>query len=42
VELKTFLGCAKDKKSFPVTPQEALNNLLICEQIKQGLEIKKP
>jgi hypothetical protein len=40
VELKTFLDSVKDNKSFPVTPQEALNNLLICEQIKQGLQIK--
>ena len=41
VELKTFLDCIKSKTSFPVTPQEALNNLRICEQIKQGLQIKK-
>jgi hypothetical protein len=36
------LDCVKTKKSFPVTPEEALKNLQICEQIKQGLEIKKP
>lgn len=42
VELKTFLDCVKNKKSFPVTPKEALKNLQICEQIKQGLQIKKP
>ncbi|MCX6677603.1 MAG: Gfo/Idh/MocA family oxidoreductase [Methanothrix sp.] len=42
VELKTFLDCVKTNKSFPVTPQEALKNLQICEQIKQGLQIKKP
>jgi predicted dehydrogenase len=42
VELKTFLDCVKNNKSFPVTPQEALKNLQICEQIKQGLQINKP
>ncbi|HNX09301.1 MAG TPA: Gfo/Idh/MocA family oxidoreductase [Methanothrix sp.] len=42
VELKTFLDCVKGKKSFPVTPQEALNNLQICEKIKQGLEMNNP
>jgi predicted dehydrogenase len=39
VELKTFLDCVKSKTSFPVTPQGALRNLQICEQIKQGLQI---
>ncbi len=42
VELKTFLDCVKNNLSFPVTPQEALRNLQICEQIKQGLQINKP
>ena len=42
VELKTFLDCVKSGKSFPVTPEEALRNLQICEQIKQGLQINKP
>jgi predicted dehydrogenase len=37
VELKTFLDSAKSGKSFPVTPQEALKNLKICEEIKKGL-----
>jgi len=37
VELKAFLDCAKSGKSFPVTPQEALKNLKICEEIKKGL-----
>ena len=37
VELKTFLDCARSGKSFPVTPEEALKNLEICEKIKQGL-----
>jgi predicted dehydrogenase len=42
VELKTFLDCVKGRKSFPVTPEEALRNLQICEQIKEGLHIGKP
>ena len=39
VELKAFLDCVKAKKSFPVTPQEALKNLQICERIKEDLHI---
>lgn len=42
VELKTFLECVRAKKSFPVTPQEALKNLQICERIKEGLQMNKP
>lgn len=38
VELKTFLDCIKSRTSFPVTPQQALQNLQICEQIKKGLQ----
>jgi len=37
VELKAFVDCARTGKSFPVTPQEALKNLRICEEIKRGL-----
>ena len=39
VELKAFLDCVKAKKSFLVTPQEALKNLQICERIKEDLHI---
>ena len=42
VELKTFLDCSNANKSFPVTPQEALKNLQICELIKKGLKPKSP
>jgi predicted dehydrogenase len=42
VELKTFLDCVNSGKSFLVTPEEALRNLQICEQIKRGLQINKP
>ena len=38
VELKTFLDCVKNRKSFPVAPEEGLRNLQICEIIKQGLQ----
>ncbi len=36
VELKTFIDCVKKNKEFPVTPEQALNNIRICEQIKTG------
>jgi predicted dehydrogenase len=35
-ELSTFLDCVEKKKPFPVTPQQALLNLKICEEIMQG------
>jgi predicted dehydrogenase len=38
VELKAFIECAKVGKSFPVTPEEAVKNLRICEEIKRGLK----
>jgi predicted dehydrogenase len=38
VELKSFLDCVRIGKSFPVTPEEALKNLRICEEIKRGLQ----
>jgi len=37
VELKTFTDCIRQGKSFPVTPEEALKNLVICEEIKKGI-----
>lgn len=37
VELKTFMDCVKRNVEFPVTPEQALNNLMICEEIKKGL-----
>ncbi len=33
VELATFLDCAKQGKSFPITPDQAAANLAICEEI---------
>jgi predicted dehydrogenase len=37
VELKTFLEATKSGKPFVVTPEQALKNLVICEEIKKGL-----
>lgn len=36
VELSTFIGCVKKGVPFPVTPQQAVRNLDICEQILAG------
>ncbi|SNQ61105.1 Gfo/Idh/MocA family protein [Candidatus Methanoperedens nitratireducens] len=38
VELRAFVDCVKNNTEFPVTPEQALNNLRICEQIKMGFE----
>ena len=37
VELKTFLEATKSGE-LVVTPEQALKNLMICEEIKKGLE----
>jgi hypothetical protein len=37
VELSTFLACAAQGIPFPVTPAEAVENLVICEEIRRGL-----
>ena len=37
VELQTFLECAKKRKSFPVTPEQATENVRICEEIRACL-----
>jgi len=36
-ELQTFVRCARDAKPFPVTPAQGLENLRVCERIRQGL-----
>ncbi len=41
VELKTFVECIKKGKKFPVTPEQALENLKICEKISKKLKLKK-
>lgn len=38
VELKTFIDCVKKNSEFPITPEQALNNMKICEEIKKGFE----
>jgi len=35
-ELSTFLECAAAKKPFPITPEQALQNLRVSEQITHG------
>ncbi len=37
VELKTFIECVKKHSEFPITIEQALNNLRICEQVRNGL-----
>lgn len=37
VELQTFLECAKKGKPFPVTPEQAVEDLRICEEIQSFL-----
>ncbi len=37
VELRTFVDCVKRNVEFPITPEQALNNLRICERIRRDL-----
>jgi len=39
VELKTFVDCVIKGKEFPVTPEQALKNLRVCEEIKNACKI---
>ncbi len=36
MELKTFVDCVKNNTEFPITPEQALYDLRICEEIKKG------
>jgi predicted dehydrogenase len=36
-ELEDFLTCVKTGRKFPVTPEQGLNNLLMCEKIQQDM-----
>lgn len=36
VELSAFVDCAKSGRAFPVTPDQAIRNLDICEKIRAG------
>jgi predicted dehydrogenase len=33
-ELKTFVRCVRKGEQFPITPEQALHNLRICEEIR--------
>jgi predicted dehydrogenase len=34
-ELKTFIRCVRNNEEFTITPLQALNNLRICEEIRE-------
>ena len=36
-ELKTFLDCTRSNKPFPITPEQALLNLIVCEEIRENM-----
>ncbi len=36
-ELSTFVDCVAEQKPFPITPEQAINNLRLCERILQDL-----
>jgi predicted dehydrogenase len=36
-ELSMFIDCVKNRRPFPITPEQAIRNLRICEQIQAGL-----
>ena len=38
-ELSTFVECARENRPFPITPEQAIDNLRVCEQIQAGLSI---
>lgn len=44
-ELSTFVQCVKDGRQFPITPDQALKNIRICEnitsQIMRGVQAQK-
>jgi len=37
IELATFVRAARDGKPFPVTPEQGLANVRVCETIYRGL-----
>ncbi len=37
LELTTFIDCARENKPFPITPDQAIRNLAVCEEITNGL-----
>lgn len=39
LELQTFLNCTKEKKPFPITLEQATNNMRVCEEIHKAAGI---
>jgi predicted dehydrogenase len=37
VELQTFLECVKHGRPFPVTPEQAIQNLRVCEKVRASI-----
>jgi hypothetical protein len=33
-----FVDCVENQRPFPITPEQAIHNLRICEEIQAGLE----
>jgi predicted dehydrogenase len=38
VELQTFLECVKHDRPFPVTPEQAIKNMAVCERIRAAVQ----
>ncbi len=36
-ELSMFIECVENRRPFPITPEQAIRNLRLCEQIQAGL-----
>lgn len=37
-ELQTFLECVRNNRPFPITPEQALKNLQMCENIREAMK----
>jgi len=35
-ELETFIDCVKNQKPFPITPEQAIRNLVFCEKVRSA------
>jgi len=38
VELQTFLECVRHDRPFPVTPEQAIQNLRVCERVRASIQ----
>jgi len=36
-ELTEFIDCVMNNRTFPITPEQAIGNLVLCERILAGL-----